>query len=265
MGLTEMSQPNKQTSSPGTDITDKEKDENENRKGGLLKQTTSLLSKISTNNPAPKVADAGTGSHNTSPPPVSTSTSVTKASVAASSTATSAASAPVSTSTTKLPSKTKNMEPESVTDLKQTIESGKLRPQFRTFLRGKLDQNKSDNPEHKKMFEQWLDFVLLCNNIFELPETELETRTRLMIQVGEKFLAKPPDGYNLALKSQLNRKELVNHCRSLAEKVPDLAPDVELLKDGYEYILGKLDQKHDIFRKTHVPSTTLAALLCSVL
>ena len=261
-----MSQPNKQTSSPGTDITDKEKDENENRKVGLLKQTTSLLSKISTNNPASKVADAGTASQNTSPTPVSTSTSVTKASVAASSTATSAASAPVSTSTTtKLPSKTKNMEPESVADLKQTIESGKLRPQFRTFLRGKLDQNKSDNPEHKKMFEQWLDFVLLCNNIFELPETELETRTSLMIQVGEKFLAKPPDGYNLALKSQLNRKELVNHCRSLSEKVPDLAPDVELLKDGYEYIWGKLDQKHDIFRKTHVPSTTLAALLCSVL
>ena len=156
-------------------------------------------------------------------------------------------------------------EPEMVTNLPLTLQSDKLRAQFRVFLRTKLDQNKSDNLEHKKMFEQWLDYVLICKQVFELPETDIETKTNLMITIGSKFLSKPPDGYNLALKSQLNRKELANHCHALAEKVPDLSPDQDLLKDGYEFIFGKLEQKHDIFKKTYVPTTTLAALLCSVL
>lgn len=115
------------------------------------------------------------------------------------------------------------------------------------------------------MFEQWLDYVIICKQVLELPEADVETKTNLMISIGDKFLAKPPDGYNIALKSQLNRKELVSHCRALAEKVPDLSPDQDLLKDGYEFVFGKLEQKHEIFKKTFVPTTTLAALLCSVL
>ena len=163
------------------------------------------------------------------------------------------------------PSNTKAANLESVTNLKLTLESDTLRGQFRTFLRTQLDQNKSDNLKHKKMFEQWLEFVILCMKVFELPETDVETKTSLMVVIGDKCLAKPPDGYNIALKSQLNRKELVNHCRSLSEKVPDLSPNQDLLKDGYEFIFGKLEQKHDIFRKTCGHTTALAALLCFVL
>jgi len=176
-------------------------------------------------------------------------------------------SSPSSSSSSKLPAKSSKkttMEPETVIDLKQTLISDKLCGEFRTYLR-KLDQNKSDDLTHKKMMEQWMDYVQLCDKIFELPETELETKTSLMIQIGEKFLAKPPDGYNIALKSQINRKELLNHCKSLAERVPDLTPNEELLKDGYTFLCGKLEQKHDLFKKQYVPTTTLAALLCSVL
>ena len=238
---------------------DKDKDENQNKKVGLLKQFTNLLSKSNSNN----------SKSETSMKTSSASSSSVAASTAGT-TSPQSSSSVTSSSTAKLPppssnNKTMEPDPETVTELKVTLLNTKLRDKFRTFLRVKLDQNKSDNPEHKKMFEQWLEFVLICDNIFELPETEVETRTGLMIQIGTKFLGKPPDGYNLALKSQINRKELQNHCKSLEEKVPNVSPDQELLKDGYEFIFSKLDQKHDIFRKTYVPTTTLAALVCAVL
>ena len=224
------------------------KDVNENNKVGLLKQSSDLLK-----NTKPASASLPTSS------PLPTATSTSKAT-----STTSPASG--STKVTKTaPAMTSSAEPETVTNLKLTLESAKLRDHFRTFLRTKLDQNKSDNLEHKKMFEQWLDYVLICKQVLELPEADAETKTNLMISIGDKFLAKPPDGYNIALKSQLNRKELVNHCRALAEKVPDLSPDQDLLKDGYEFVFGKLEQKHEIFKKTFVPTTTLATLLCSVL
>ena len=248
-----------QTSSSSSSVADadKEKDENQNKRVGLLKQFTNLLSKSSSNSKSEASKKTSTSA------PVA-------ASAAGTTSPQSSSSSSVTSSATKLPpasSSTKTMEPEpeSVTDLKVTLQNTVLRDKFRTFLRVKLDQNKSDNPEHKKMFEQWLEFVLICDKVFELPETEVETRTGLMIQIGSKFLGKPPDGYNMALKSQINRKELLNHCKSLEEKVPNVTPDQELLKDGYEFIFSKLDQKHDIFRKTYVPTTTLAALVCAVL
>ena len=223
------------------------KDVNENNKVGLLQQSSNLL----------KTTKPGSTTPVTSP--LSTANSSSK-----STSKTSPATGP--TEVTKTASvMASSAEPETVTNLKLTLESVKLREHFRTFLRTKLDQNKSDNPEHKKMFEQWLEFVIICKTVFELTESDTETKTNLMISIGNKFLAKPPDGYNIALKSQLNRKELVNHCRALAEKVPDLSPDPDLLKDGYEFIFGKLEQKHDIFKKAFVPTTTLAAILCSVL
>ena len=238
---------------------DKDKDENQNKKVGLLKQFTNLLSKSNINNSKSETSKK-----------TSSASSSSIAASTAGTTSPQSSSSVTSSSTAKLPppssnNKTMEPDPETVTELKVTLLNTKLRDKFRTFLRLKLDQNKSDNPEHKKMFEQWLEFVLICDNIFELPETEVETRTGLMIQIGTKFLGKPPDGYNLALKSQINRKELQNHCKSLEEKVPNVSPDQELLKDGYEFIFSKLDQKHDIFRKTYVPTTTLAALVCAVL
>ena len=238
---------------------DKDKDENQNKKVGLLKQFTNLLSKSNSNNSKSETSKK-----------TSSASSSSIAASTAGTTSPQSSSSVTSSSTAKLPppssnNKTMEPDPETVTELKVTLLNTKLRDKFRTFLRLKLDQNKSDNPEHKKMFEQWLEFVLICDNIFELPETEVETRTGLMIQIGTKFLGKPPDGYNLALKSQINRKELQNHCKSLKEKVPNVSPDQELLKDGYEFIFSKLDQKHDIFRKTYVPTTTLAALVCAVL
>ena len=221
---------------------DKAKDENENRLG-LLKQSSNILGKSDTSSKAPTAA-----SQPTSSPATSQLSSAATAKL------------PATTTAVKEP-----MEPEAVTDLNQTVQSDTLRTEFRKFLREKLDNNKSDNSEHKKMFEQWLDYVILCKEIFALPETETDSKVKLMIRIGDKFLAKPPDGYNLALKSQLNRKELEAHCSSLSQKTPDLKPNSDLLKDGYEFIFTKLESKHDIFKKTYKPTTTLAALLCSVL
>eukprot|EP00090_Calanus_glacialis_P047098 TRINITY_DN9565_c0_g1_i1.p1 TRINITY_DN9565_c0_g1~~TRINITY_DN9565_c0_g1_i1.p1 ORF type:complete len:258 (-),score=98.07 TRINITY_DN9565_c0_g1_i1:37-810(-) len=152
---------------------------------------------------------------------------------------------------------------EIVTDLRQTLTDTKLVLQFRLFLRTKIDRNKSDDPQYKKMSEQWLDFVNISEQVFQLPEDQNDTKINLMVEIGEKFLGKPPDGYNMALQNQLNRRELKNHCKNLSEKVTSEADD-SLLRDGYEYVYGKLDQKHDVFRKTYRPTTRLAALMCTL-
>ena len=156
-------------------------------------------------------------------------------------------------------------KPEKAENLQSTLISIKLTKEFRTFLRSKLDQNKSDNPASKKMFEQWLDFVLICEEMFALPESQLEARTGKFITIGEKFLGRPPDGYNMALQNQINRKEVIAHAKAPSEKVPGLKPDEKLLKDGYEYIYSKLEQKHDLFKKFFNQTTSLQAFLCALL
>jgi len=148
-------------------------------------------------------------------------------------------------------------------DLRQTLEEPDTLHSFRTFLRTKLDGNKSTNSDTKKKFEQWLDFVLICQQIFSLAEDELDHRIGLMGEVGERFLAKPPLGYNIALANQLNRRELELHCKNLKEKV-SLDPDTSLLRPGYEFIFSSLSKKHDVFKRTTRPSTTLQAILCSL-
>jgi len=153
---------------------------------------------------------------------------------------------------------------EIVTDLRQTLSDTKLVLEFRLFLRTKIDRNSSDDPDYKKMSEQWLEFVNICEQVFELPEDEYETKINLMVEIGDRFFGKPPDGYNMAVKNQLNRKELINHCRNLSEKVT-YEPDDTLLRDGYEYANSKLDQKHDVFRKIYNrPTTRLAAFMCAL-
>ena len=86
---------------------------------------------------------------------------------------------------------------EIVTDLRQTLTNTKLVLQFRLFLRTKIDRNKSDDPQYKKMSEQWLDFVNISEQVFQLPEDKNDTKINLMVEIGEKFLGKLPDGYNM--------------------------------------------------------------------
>jgi len=149
----------------------------------------------------------------------------------------------------------------AVRDLEHTLKNVTLLQKFRLFLRSKIDQNKSEDPEYKKMGEQWLEFVIICEQVFELPEEDTDVKIGVMVNIGEQFFGKPPENYNMALKNQLNRKELINHCRNLSAKVA-LEPDDSLLRDGYEYVYSKLQQKHDLFRKTYPPTTRLAALMC---
>jgi len=149
-----------------------------------------------------------------------------------------------------------------VVDLRLTLEDPELLVNFRAFLRRRLDLNRSTNPEVKRKCEVWLDFVLLCNQIFSLAEDEEDERITLMIEVGDKFLSRPPLGYNIALANQLNRRELVQHCKNLKEKVT-LEPDTSLLRPGYEYIFSNLSKKHDVLKKS-IPRTTLHAFLCAI-
>ena len=81
-----------------------------------------------------------------------------------------------------------------------------------------------------------------------------------MMKVGIKFLGKPPNGYNIALKNQTNQKELIKHCEELSEN-PSLKPDISLIGEGYEYIYSKLEQRHKLFRIIYSsinPTWTLA-------
>merc|ERR1711915_142956 len=97
---------------------------------------------------------------------------------------------------------------EVVRDLKTSMCSAQLLSEFRLFLRTKIDRNRSTDSEFKKMSEQWLDFVIICEKVFELPEDKRDKKINLMVKIWQTFLEKPPEGYNMALQNQLNRKEL---------------------------------------------------------
>ena len=104
-----------------------------------------------------------------------------------------------------------------VTNMRDTMSNYRLMLMFRQFLRSKIDNNKSEDPVKKKTSEQWLDFVTICEKVFELPEDETEQKVNFMVEIGEKFLGRSPDGYNMALLNQLNRKELICHCNNLSK------------------------------------------------
>ena len=58
---------------------------------------------------------------------------------------------------------------------------------FLFFSRVELDENNDSEADHKGKFEVWLDFVLLCDQIFELPRSESAAKKiQLFIDVGEK-------------------------------------------------------------------------------
>ena len=131
----------------------------------------------------------------------------------------------------KVSEDSKDQPTSTVRNLRETLANNRLMLMFRQFLRTKIDSNKSDDPDKKKTSEQWLDFVIICENVFEQAEDQTERKTNLMVEIGEKFLGKPPAGYNMALQNQLNRKELVCHCNNLS-KGTIKKPDDSLLRSG---------------------------------
>ena len=120
--------------------------------------------------------------------------------------------------------------------------------QFRNFLRKRLDQNENKDPSYKRKFEVWLDFILLCQTMFRLPLSEEDVQFSKLMAIGKLFLGKPPFGFNMAVGSQYKRRELESHCLLLQENFPLLKPNPNLVKECYEYIYMKLDQKYEIFR-----------------
>ena len=155
-----------------------------------------------------------------------------------SSTSTSSTSASVSSSRGRVNHQSSSST-AIVTDLKQTLIDSNLVLEYRKFLRTNpnLDKNRSDDSDYKKKNEQWLDFVIICEQVFDLPEDENERKIGLMVDIGKTFFAKPPDGYNMVLQNQLNHKELINHCKNLADGVTN-EPDHSLLRASW-LILGK--------------------------
>jgi len=137
-----------------------------------------------------------------------------------------------------------------ITDLKVTLATPDLLAEFRNYLKT------------LKKFEPLLDYLILCLQVFELPESDVDTKVRLMVEIYNQFLA--PKSHNIALASQINRKALIAHCKDLEKKVTD-KPDVSLLREGYNFLFQKIEQKHDLWRKVYKPTTTLAAILCSII
>ena len=125
---------------------------------------------------------------------------------------------------------------------------------------------KTFDPESKFKFEQMLDWVLECEKIFDVPESDVETRKVLLIQIVQKFLGrKNKGGYDMALPGQINRSRLIEHEKKLSEQDSVVKPDVDLLKDPYNSIYSQLEQKHDKFKTEFNKTTTLQAFLCALL
>lgn len=109
--------------------------------------------------------------------------------------------------------------------------------------------------------------MLACRDIYALPECDSaspdseEVRRRLL-QLQEDFINCPP-AQRIAVASQVALKRLGDHLRDLRASDPKLcAPSVELTRPVYEDTSRKLQQKHDLWKKTYKPAMSLNALLC---
>ena len=120
---------------------------------------------------------------------------------------------------------------------------------FKQFLRKELDKNENRNDQDLGKFEVWFEFVKTCEQIIEHNETDLKTISELMIKMNNKFLKRPPHGFNIALGNQKNRQKLVQHCTKLQETCGHMNPDKDLLKDGFYFIADKLEDRYVIFNR----------------
>ena len=174
---------------------------------------------------------------------------------------------------------TKKSEPVKVENIRTTLQNSKLTREFRAYIRDTLDKLDRDierkkmekmkkpfDPESKFKFEQMLDWVLDCEKIFDIPESDVEARKVLLIQIVQKYLGrKNKGGYDMAMPGQINRSKLIEHGKKLSEQDSALKPDVDLLKDPYSSIYSQLEQKHDLFKSEFNKTTTLQAFLCALL
>jgi len=124
-----------------------------------------------------------------------------------------------------------------------------------------------DSKIPKPKFQVWLDLVLLCQSIFSLPEAEESERRKLMIQVGQVYLAGPPEGHKVALPGAAARRQLEQHCHTLeSTEGNSVQADLGLLrKAAFEFVWQKLEEKHDAWRTARAQPTRLQALLCALL
>ena len=227
-----MSQPQNPTTSAGANIN------NNTQRSGLMAQSTKLV----TNEDGGAVAPAAPSSS-------SSSSSQTKS------------------------------EPVKAENIRSTLQNTKLTQEFRAYIRETLDKldrdmerkkmekmKKTFDPESKFKFEQMLDFVLECEKIFVVPESDVEARKVLLIQIVQTFLGrKNKGGYDMAMPGQKNRSKLIEHEKKLSEQGAAVKPEVDLLKDPYASIYSQLEQKHDKFKTEFNKTTTLQAFLCALL
>lgn len=80
----------------------------------------------------------------------------------------------------------------AISDLKTTLAHPDLLAEFRNYLKT------------LKKFEPMLDYLLLCLRVFDLPEADVDTKARLMLEIYSQFLT--PKSHNIALRDQINRK-----------------------------------------------------------
>ena len=136
--------------------------------------------------------------------------------------------------------------------LDQTLQSEELKKDFRSFLRNKLDNNQDQDLNKKRKFEQWLDFIMTCETVFKLPNSESWKKPLLVDQIRKKFFSVETGCHNIAVNGQRNRRTIQNFHKS----INGLEACVVSLKKSYDYIYCKLEQKHHIFVKVYLSSQT---------
>merc|ERR1711934_92979 len=143
-----------------------------------------------------------------------------------------------------------------VKNLSGTLANSILCQEFRDYL----ILLESKIPIGKRKFQVWLDLVLLCQNIFSLPEADESEKRKLMVQVGKDYLPR------LAVSAAVAKKELQQHCKALeSDEGSSMPVDLALLRRAvFESIWQQLEAKHDAWRASRAQPTRLQQL-CALL
>ena len=104
-------------------------------------------------------------------------------------------------------------------------------PSFREFL-------------SKINFHNLCQYCILCQKLFH-EDIQHDKKIQIVKDLAI-YLHKPPNGKNLALRSQVNRSELLHYCQNIhsCNKI-----NVELFKESYNYCYMKLYRKYEIYKK----------------
>ncbi|CAB4056521.1 unnamed protein product [Lepeophtheirus salmonis] len=151
----------------------------------------------------------------------------------------------------------------NIINLESTLSNEQTLEAFRTFLRS-ADGKTKFSSEVKGRFERILDLVLFCRKLFDIHKDSDKELREAMINMNRLFFD-CEFSKRVAVPGQSSLRTFKTHCWEMDFRTSTIQPNISLVRPIFEDIYRKLQSKHDYWKRTYRPATTLRAVLCNIL